>query len=66
MAFPPTDITVLARIIACEPDGAEDQPQHQISARFVAISEGCQDEIHRFILTTQRRERRGRLQAEEP
>lgn len=54
--FPPAEISFLAEVIRCDPDSASGG--HEVEVRFVTISETSRDEIHRFILTSQRHQRR--------
>jgi hypothetical protein len=61
--MPPTDIRCLAKVQRCEPEPQEqvdpDAQRHFIiETQFLEISEAGLDQIHRFILTTQRQERR--------
>jgi hypothetical protein len=59
--FPPLDVRFLVQVEACEEeqeDSGAEQRHHMVSARFLAISEDCRDEIHRYMLTSQRQQRR--------
>jgi len=57
--YPPSEVCCLAEVETCEP--GQDQPPYLVEARFVAISAASQDEIHRFILSSQRQQRRSDL-----
>lgn len=61
--MPPTEILFLARVTGCqlEPEdqvGDEEQRHYLVESDFSAINEDHRDAIHRFILTSQRQQRR--------
>jgi hypothetical protein len=60
--LPPIEITCVACVERCLEIGG-DAPVYDVDARFVAISEADRDELHRFMLTTERQKRRAQLVA---
>jgi hypothetical protein len=61
--FPPQEVTFLVQVEACEewqeePEPDDDGPHYMITARYLAISEDNRDDIHRYMLTSQRQLRR--------
>lgn len=67
--YPAREIFFLAEVLNCTEEDASSvgegqSPHHLVEARFAAISPADHDAVHRFILTSQRKQRRSEREHE--